>query len=55
LTPEQKRHWDTFAADHAMQECSKCHEWYLVCHHDPQNDRLQVPVHGADRHESEGQ
>jgi len=32
LTPEQKTHWASFAKHHAVQECSDCHEWYLVCH-----------------------
>ena len=35
LTPEQKTHWNTFAADHAVQECTQCHEWHLVCSHEP--------------------
>jgi hypothetical protein len=39
LTPEQKSHWDTFAADHAVRECDKCHEWHLVCAHDPKQSR----------------
>jgi hypothetical protein len=32
LTPNQKRHWNTFAADHGLEECDHCHELYLVCH-----------------------
>ena len=31
LTPNQKRHWDTFAASHSLQECDRCHEFRLVC------------------------
>ena len=31
LTPDQKKHWAGFAADHALQECVECHEWHLVC------------------------
>jgi len=31
LTPEQKRHWDTFARDHNVVECADCHEMHLVC------------------------
>jgi hypothetical protein len=31
LTPNQKRHWDAFAADHALTECGDCHELHLVC------------------------
>ncbi len=31
LTQEQKKHWQTFARDHALRECNDCHEWHLVC------------------------
>ena len=31
LSPNQKRHWDEFAADHQVQTCQKCRERYLVC------------------------
>jgi len=31
LTVNQMRHWDTFAEDHSMRECSNCHEVHLVC------------------------
>lgn len=31
LTPNQKKHWETFAADHALRECGDCHEVHLVC------------------------
>jgi hypothetical protein len=31
LSPEQKIHWEAFAKDHPLQECSKCNELYLVC------------------------
>jgi hypothetical protein len=31
LTPEQKDHWERFAADHALTECGDCHAVYLVC------------------------
>ncbi len=31
LTPNQKKHWDTFAARHPLQECGDCHEVHLVC------------------------
>lgn len=33
LTPEQRNHWDSFAADHAVEECGECHERHLVCEH----------------------
>ena len=31
LTPNQKRHWDEFAARHPLRECDDCHEVHLVC------------------------
>jgi hypothetical protein len=31
LTPDQKRHWDAFAADHEVRECDNCHAFHLVC------------------------
>ena len=31
LSPEQKRHWTSFASDHSVQECGDCHELHLVC------------------------
>jgi hypothetical protein len=31
LTPNQKRHWQAFAADHDLEECGDCHEMHLVC------------------------
>jgi hypothetical protein len=31
LTPNQKRHWDDFSADHLVQKCNDCHESILVC------------------------
>ncbi len=31
LTPNQKKHWDTFAARHPLRECGDCHEVHLVC------------------------
>ena len=31
LTPDQKRHWQTFAHNHSVEECGDCHELHLVC------------------------
>jgi hypothetical protein len=31
LTPDQRRHWDEFAADHAIEECEDCHVMRIVC------------------------
>jgi hypothetical protein len=33
LSPNQKKHWDKFSADHALAECNDCHEIHLVCTH----------------------
>ena len=31
LTTNQKRHWDDFKADHAVEKCNECDERILVC------------------------
>jgi hypothetical protein len=31
LSPNQKKHWDTFAQDHSVTECAECNEMVLVC------------------------
>lgn len=31
LTPDQKQHWDVFAADHSIETCLECNERYIVC------------------------
>ncbi|HHO75565.1 MAG TPA: CopG family transcriptional regulator [Deltaproteobacteria bacterium] len=31
LNPEQKQHWDNFAANHSVEICEECNEQYLVC------------------------
>ena len=31
LTPEQRRHWKAFAADHPVKECGQCHALHVVC------------------------
>lgn len=35
LTPNQKRHWASFAIGHELEECNDCHEFHLVCHSEP--------------------
>jgi len=35
LTPNQKEHWRAFAADHGLEECNDCHEFYLACRKRP--------------------
>ena len=39
LTPNQKRHWDSFASTHAVSECGDCHALHLVC---PDQPKLRV-------------
>ena len=34
LTPNQKRHWDDFSADHCIDHCLDCHENILTCLHE---------------------
>lgn len=31
LSPQQKRHWQQFSRSHAVEECSDCHAFHLVC------------------------
>jgi len=31
LTPNQKKHWLSFANKHVLEECDDCHEFRLVC------------------------
>jgi hypothetical protein len=31
LTPDQRKHWLTFAEHHAVAECEDCHAVHLVC------------------------
>ena len=31
MTPDQRRHWETFARDHRLDECADCHAVHLVC------------------------
>jgi len=39
LTPEQRRHWDAFTADHAVKECKQCHALHVVCTNRPKARR----------------
>lgn len=43
LTPEQRRHWRAFAADHTVKECDQCHALHVVCG--------KGPPHGPRPHE----
>jgi hypothetical protein len=31
LTPDQRKHWERFAANHLLRECDDCHAVHLVC------------------------
>jgi hypothetical protein len=31
LTPNQKRHWETFSEYHVFEECDDCHEVRITC------------------------
>ena len=31
LSADQRRHWDTFTANHTVEECGKCHVLHIVC------------------------
>jgi hypothetical protein len=31
LNPDQKRHWESFARNHHVEECGDCHALHLVC------------------------
>ena len=48
LTPNQKRHWQTFAHDHSLQECQDCHELRLICEGGRGADTEHGPVRSVD-------
>lgn len=31
LTPEQKRHWETFASHHVIEQCNDCQAVHIHC------------------------
>jgi len=31
LSPDQRRHWDSFAEKHTVQQCDDCQAVHLVC------------------------
>ena len=31
LTPEQRTHWEAFAANHIIAKCDDCDAWHIVC------------------------
>ena len=38
LTPDQRKHWTAFAADHSVEQCDGCNEFHLVCTNAPPRD-----------------
>jgi hypothetical protein len=38
LNPDQKRHWDAFAAHHEIEKCTDCNAIHIHC-------ELEAPVH----------
>jgi hypothetical protein len=39
LTPEQKKHWETFARNHSVEKCENCEQVHLVCAAEPGEER----------------
>jgi len=35
LTPKQLEHWDLFSGTHSVEQCEDCHEFRLLCEHEP--------------------
>ncbi len=31
LTPDQRRHWESFASNHSVEECKRCSAFHIVC------------------------
>lgn len=31
LTPDQRKHWDSFTATHSIEECKRCNAVHIVC------------------------
>jgi len=31
LSPDQRRHWDSFTENHAVEQCNDCQAVHLVC------------------------
>jgi hypothetical protein len=46
LSPQQKKHWDSFAVDHSVKECRQCHEFHLVCGAQPRRKSAHRAARG---------
>ena len=31
LSPNQRKHWESFSRSHSLKECENCHEVRLIC------------------------
>ena len=31
MTPDQRKHWESFTKNHSLEECEGCHAFHLVC------------------------
>jgi hypothetical protein len=46
LTPDQRKHWEIFAKNHTLEECTDCHAVHLVC--DARGNSDEAPRNGED-------
>lgn len=42
LSPNQRKHWESFAGAHSIELCDTCHEVHLVCGHDEPDGAAHV-------------
>ena len=40
LTPDQYHHWNSFATNHFIEECTSCHAFHIVC-----NSEKNLEIH----------
>ncbi len=45
LSPEQRNHWDRFAATHNVEECENCHAMHIVCAASDEPDIAESHAH----------
>lgn len=38
LSPEQRKHWTTFVANHSVEKCAQCDAVHLVCEADSEHE-----------------
>jgi hypothetical protein len=43
LTPDQRKHWTTFAQHHTLAECEDCHAVHLICDAGPESVEHEGP------------